>query len=85
MTYKIAFVQPNFQQGPKEFNAYYLPYSAGVVWSYSLQDSWVRDNFSVTEWIWRRDALEPLAQRLAQNDVNKQMVQFDNPHRHFAK
>ena len=69
MTYKIAFVQPNFQQGPKEFNAYYLPYSAGVVWSYSLQDSWVRDNFSVTEWIWRRDALEPLAQRLAQNSM----------------
>jgi hypothetical protein len=69
MTYKIAFVQPNFQQGPKEFNAYYLPYSAGVVWSYSLQDPWVRDNFSVTEWIWRRDALEPLAQRLAQNNM----------------
>jgi hypothetical protein len=69
MTYKIAFVQPNFQQGPKEFNAYYLPYSAGVVWSYSLQDPWIRDNFSVTEWIWRRDALEPLAQRLAQNSM----------------
>ena len=69
MTYKIAFVQPNFQQGPKEFNAYYLPYSAGVVWSYSLQDPWIRDNFSVTEWIWRRDALEPLAQRLAQNNM----------------
>jgi hypothetical protein len=29
----------------------------------------VRDNFSVTEWIWRRDALEPLAQRLAQNNM----------------
>ena len=69
MSYKIAFVQPNFQQGPKEFNAYYLPYSAGVVWSYSLQDPWIRDNFSVTEWIWRRDALEPLAQRLAQNNM----------------
>ena len=24
-------------------------------------------------------------EKLAQNDVNKQMVQFDNPHKHFAK
>ncbi len=24
-------------------------------------------------------------EKLAQNDVNKQMVQFDNPHRHFTK
>lgn len=28
MTYKLAWVQPNFQQGPKELNAHYLPYSA---------------------------------------------------------
>jgi hypothetical protein len=24
-------------------------------------------------------------EKLARNDVNKQMVQFDNPHKHFAK
>ena len=24
-------------------------------------------------------------EKLAQNDINKQMVQFDNPHKHFAK
>ena len=27
---KILLVQPNFSQGPKELNAYYLPYSIGV-------------------------------------------------------
>ena len=69
MSYKIAWVQPNFQQGPKEFNAYYLPYSAGVVWSYSLADPWVRKNFETTEWVWRRDAIEPLAQQLAKNSI----------------
>lgn len=69
MKTKIAWVQPNFQQGPKEFNAYYLPYSAGVVWSYSLQDPAIRDRFEVTEWIWRREAIEETAQRLAQNDM----------------
>lgn len=69
MTYKIAWVQPNFQQGPKEFNAYYLPYSAGVIWSYALTDPWVRENFQCTEMVWRRDAVEDVAQRLAHNDV----------------
>lgn len=69
MKTKIAWVQPNFQQGPKEFNAYYLPYSAGVVWSYSLQDPAIREQFEVTEWLWRREAVEETAQRLSQNDI----------------
>jgi tRNA A37 methylthiotransferase MiaB len=69
MKTKIAWVQPNFQQGPREFNAYYLPYSAGVVWSYSLQDPVIQQNFEVTEWLWRREALEETAQRLAHNNI----------------
>lgn len=68
MTFKIAFVQPNFQQGPKEFNAFYLPYSAGVVWSYSYSDPNIRDQFELTEWVWRRDSIEPIAKRLAENN-----------------
>jgi radical SAM superfamily enzyme YgiQ (UPF0313 family) len=69
MTYKLAWVQPNFQQGPKEFNAYYLPYSAGVVWSYSLADPEIRERFEVTEWIWRREPVVETAERLAKNDI----------------
>jgi len=69
MTYKIAWVQPNFQQGPKELNAYYLPYSAGVIWSYAVTDSWVKENFECTDMVWRRESVDPLAERLAQNDV----------------
>jgi radical SAM superfamily enzyme YgiQ (UPF0313 family) len=69
MKTKIAWVQPNFQQGPQEFNAYYLPYSAGVVWSYSLQDPAIQQNFEVTEWLWRREALEETAQRLSLNNI----------------
>jgi len=69
MTYKIAWVQPNFQQGPKEFNAYYLPYSAGVVWSYSLADPWIRERFEVTEWVWRREPIEELALKLSTNHL----------------
>jgi tRNA A37 methylthiotransferase MiaB len=69
MTYKIAWVQPNFQQGPKEFNAHYLPYSAGVIWTYAKADPWINEHFECTDMIWRRDAVEPVAQRLATNDV----------------
>ena len=69
MTYNIAWVQPNFQQGPKEFNAYYLPYSAGVIWSYSLADPAIRERFKVTEFLWRREAIEETAERLCKNDM----------------
>jgi radical SAM superfamily enzyme YgiQ (UPF0313 family) len=65
----IAWVQPNFQQGPQEFNAYYLPYSAGVVWSYSLQDPDIKQQFAVTEFVWRREPVEETAQRLARNNI----------------
>ncbi len=69
MKHTIAWVQPNFQQGPKELNAHYLPYSAGVIWSYALTDPWIKENFECTDMVWRRDAVEPLAEKLAQNDV----------------
>jgi len=69
MTYKIAWVQPNFQQGPKEFNAHYLPYSAGVIWSYALTDPWIQANFECTDMVWRREAVDPLVERLAKNHV----------------
>ena len=69
MTFRVAWVQPNFQQGPKEFNAYYLPYSAGVIWSYAMADPEVAAQFELTDMLWRRDAIEPTAQRLAKNDI----------------
>lgn len=84
MKTKIAWVQPNFQQGPKEFNAYYLPYSAGVVWSYSLHDPAIRDQFEVTEWIWRREAIEETAQRLAKNDIVASSVYVWNHRYNYA-
>ena len=69
MTHKIAWVQPNFQQGPKELNAHYLPYSAGVIWSYAIADPEIKKNFELTEWVWRRDEVDPVVERLAKNDI----------------
>ena len=58
MTYKLAFVQPNFQQGPKEFNAYYLPYSPAILWSYAQQFKTVTDYYQLGDFIWRREKIE---------------------------
>jgi radical SAM superfamily enzyme YgiQ (UPF0313 family) len=66
---KISFVQPNFQQGPKEFNAYYLPYSAGVILSYALASEKVNSAWEVDHLVWRRAPVEELAVKLSTSDV----------------
>lgn len=65
----VSFVNPNFQQGPKEFNAYYLPYSAGVLWSYVVQDDIINENYELGEFIWRRDFIEDAVETLRHSDV----------------
>ena len=55
---KVSFVNPNFQQGPKEFNAYYLPYSVGVIWSYAYQFDTIKQNYYLGDFVWRRDPIE---------------------------
>ena len=66
---KISFVQPNFQQGPKEFNAYYLPYSAGVILSYALASKKVSAAWELDHLVWRREPIEALAAKLSTSDV----------------
>ena len=62
----ISFVQVNFQQGPRELNAYYLPYTAGVVLAYALEHN---PDWKLGELVWRRDPIEETAQRLKHSDV----------------
>jgi len=66
---KISFVNPNFQQGPKELNAYYLPYSPGIIWSYVKQFDIIDQHFELDEFIWRRDPIEEVVERLKDNDI----------------
>ena len=66
---KISFVSPNFQQGPKEFNAYYLPYSCGILWSYAAQFPEVSDNYVLGDFIWRRDIIEEAVEILKDSDI----------------
>jgi radical SAM superfamily enzyme YgiQ (UPF0313 family) len=66
---KISFVSPNFQQGPKEFNAYYLPYTPGVIWSYAVQFPEISENYELGDFIWRRDFIEDAVELLKDSDV----------------
>lgn len=66
---RVSFVNPNFQQGPKEFNAYYLPYSCGILWSYAYQFPEISDNYELGDFIWRRDLIEDTVELLKNSDV----------------
>jgi radical SAM superfamily enzyme YgiQ (UPF0313 family) len=66
---KISLVQPNFQQGPKEFNAHYLPYSVGVLWAYVNQFESIKSNYQLEDIIWRRDNINETVAKLSKCDV----------------
>jgi radical SAM superfamily enzyme YgiQ (UPF0313 family) len=67
--YKLSFVNPNFQQGPKEFNAYYLPYSAGILWAYASQFPEISEKFELCEFIWKRDDLADAIAKIGDSDI----------------
>ena len=61
----VSFVQPNFRVGPVSANAWYLPYSIGCLWAYANQFESVQQQFEIGEIVFRRDSIEPTAQKLA--------------------
>jgi putative methyltransferase len=69
MIKKISLVQPNFQQGPKEFNAHYLPYSVGVLWSYVQTSQKVKDNYELDKILWLRGNLQEALDSLKNTEV----------------
>lgn len=64
---KISFSQVNFQQGPKESNSFYLPYSAGAIWSYAVTSEYVKNNFVLDKLLFKRDDVKSVAESLADN------------------
>jgi radical SAM superfamily enzyme YgiQ (UPF0313 family) len=65
----VSFVNPNFQQGPKEYNAYYLPYSPAILWSYAQKFDSVTSKYQLGEFIWRRDPIEQAVEILKDSSV----------------
>ena len=66
---KISFVNPNFNQGPKEFNAYYLPYTPAVLWCYASQFEHISSQIELGEFIWQREPIEDVVERLKDHDI----------------
>ncbi len=66
---KVSFVQPNFQQGPTEINAYFLPYSVGCLWAYASSIDEIFTNYTLGEIIWKREDIDTLSSTLALSDV----------------
>lgn len=66
---KISLIQPNFQTGPKHLNSFYLPYSLGVLWAYVNQFTEVTENFTLYQWMFRREKLDDAVERLKNSDI----------------
>ena len=66
---RLNLVQPNFAQGPRELNAYYLPYSAGVLWSYAKSIPEIARTWQLDQLAWRRDPIDTVYKQLADCDV----------------
>ena len=66
---KISLCQLNFQQGPIELNAHYLPYSAGILWSYAQQFKEVSDHYELDQLIWERRDINEYADLMKHNTV----------------
>lgn len=67
-TYTISLVQPNFRQGPGGIAAY-LPYSVGILWSYSLTNNFIKNNLELDRLVYKRESIKELAIELAKNDI----------------
>lgn len=65
----VGFVQPNYQIGPKELRAFYLPYSAGIILSAAMSNDQVRSQWGLGEIIWRRESTDAAAEKLKNHDL----------------
>lgn len=61
--------QVNFQIGPREFNAFYLPYSAGIIAGYAMAQPDIAERWACTSLLWRRDDINCVAESLREHDI----------------
>lgn len=66
---KVSLVQVNFQQGPTHLNAYYLPYSIGLIWSYAYQFQHIKEQFELDHIIFIRENINANVEKLKNQDI----------------
>ena len=67
--YNVGLVQPNFSSGPKYLNAYYLPYSIGMLWTYANTNEKIKNSYRDHTWVFRRDPVDDVVNKLAECDI----------------
>lgn len=67
--YKLNLIQSNFRQGPSHLNAYFLPYSVGLLWSYARSRSIILEQWELSELIFKRVDIKTNYKRLADCNV----------------
>lgn len=67
--HRVLLVQPNFKIGVGSLQGYWLPYSAGCLWSYAKQFDFVNQNFELVDIIFQREKIENLLKRLGDIDL----------------
>lgn len=67
MAKRLNLVQVNFAQGPRELNAFYLPYSAGVLWAHAQPR--VGNLWQLDQLVWKRQDPDDLYRDLADCDA----------------
>ena len=65
----ISLIQVNFQTGPHHLNSYYLPYSVGALWAYVEQNKLIKDNFIVSNLIFKREPINELIEKHKDTDI----------------
>lgn len=62
--YNVYFSQVNYEVGVGNFKGFWLPYSAGSIWSYARQVDWVQKNFTLKEFLFKRDDPQEVVEKL---------------------
>ena len=67
--YQVLLVQPNFKIGGNSFTGYWLPYSIGCLWSYACSFDTIKDNFEVSDLVYKREDPDKLVERTKHSDI----------------
>ena len=67
--YQVLLVQPNFKIGGNSFTGYWLPYSIGCLWSYACSFDNIRDNFEVSDIVYKREDPDRLIERTKHSNI----------------
>jgi len=66
---RVALFQPGVSHGKGKYQGYYLPHSAGCIWSYVNRREQVRQSFELAEIVFRREAHSEVLDRLEEPDI----------------